>query len=127
MREYGFVSVQWSGKALTPEEQWVLVKVAALWLRGDRKRPSVSFTHELIDGRLTHQSSGVFVTFVGNFFRVDLGEVDEQPWFHEFLILKGMEDWILDSGAEIFYLDADTDARVVDPKLTRVTSASLLS
>lgn len=128
MRSDGFVSINWGGKSLTPEEQLVMVKVAALLLKDDRKRSSVDFTHELIDGRLTHESSGIFVTVVGNFFRAELGEVDGRPWYHEFLLMRGLENSILENDVNIYYVSgSQEDVHLVDPKLTKVTSVSLLS
>lgn len=126
----GFISVNWSGKWLTPEQELVTMKVAAHFLKSDRKRNFVDFTHELLDGRLIHQSQGLFVSLAGNFFRAELGEIDEVPWVHEFLLMNGAEDRLADNSAT-FARNLWRDGRIVDeiiadPKITRVTSASLL-
>lgn len=114
---------------MTPEEQLVTMKVAALYLKGDRKRTWVEFTHELLDGRLVYESTGIFVTLVGNFFTVELGEINGTPWVHKFLLSRGVEDLLVDNDQKFirFGFGADgPELQRADPKISRVTSASLL-
>ena len=125
-----FISINWTGQPLTPEQQLVIMKIAAYFIRRGSKNTWVDFTHLQCEGRLTYKSSGLFVTFAGHSFHADLGLVNGVRWTIDFLLMRGAEDLLLDEKVQFQCTrwsggEAVGDF-VADPELTRVGEVSLL-
>lgn len=86
-----YLNISWTAQPLSQEQIFVLRNIAAIYLKGDRRRSTVNFSHELVEGQLTCKSEGLFVTFAGTFFHADLGLVRGERWTVDFLIPKGAE------------------------------------
>lgn len=126
---YGLVSIHWTAQALTDAQQLVLRNIATLALRRDDKRRTFDFTHELVEGRLTRESDGLFVTFAGTFFHADLGTVRGERWTVDFLLPKGSERLVLDDQLVMAYrpVKEGLEARPIDQTMTKVGEMSLLN
>ncbi|MES2668129.1 MAG: hypothetical protein V4644_00325 [Patescibacteria group bacterium] len=129
---YEFVHISWTAAPLSSEQKFVLRNIAALFLR--REDPAVDevdFTHELVEGRLTRKSKGLFVTFAGTFFHADLGTVGGVRWTVDFLMPNGSERMPLDDSSVLMSFRENPDGsiakRKIDSKLAAATEASLLS
>ena len=124
-----YLNIAWTAQPLSAEQIFVLRNIAVIYLKGDHKRKTVNFTHELIEGKLTCKSEGLFVTFVGTFFHADLGLVNGERWSVDFLIPRGAETIELDPNQVViggrFKPDGSTDERQIDRSLTGTTEASL--
>lgn len=125
-----FLNIAWTAQPLSAEQIFVLRNIAVIYLKGDYRRSTVDFTHELIEGRLTCKSEGLFVTFAGTFFHADLGLVNGERWTVDFLIPRGAETIELDPNQVViggrFKSDGSTDARQIDRSLTGATDVSIL-
>lgn len=126
MRKY--LNISWTAQALSAEQIFVLRNIAVLYLKGDRRKSTVNFSHFLVEGQLTCKSEGLFVTMVGTFFHADLGLVNGERWTVDFLIPKGAEQLEIDPDDVVMTgrhaPDGSVQHRVLDQTLTGVTSAS---
>ena len=126
----GFIGIDWTAQPLSIEQKLVLLKIAALYLESGSDKDWVDFTHLLIEGRLTHQSSGMFVTYAGNFFHADLGTIKGEKWTSDFLITNSSRRHLIENDPDICRFQQMPDGSFMyyqpDPALTHVTADSLI-
>lgn len=128
MRKY--LNISWTAQPLSREQIFVLRNIAMIYLKGGRRRSTVNFSHELVEGQLTCKSEGLFVTFVGTFFHADLGLVRGERWTVDFLIPKGAESVEINEGDVIMTgrrsPDGTEEIRPLDRTHTGTTEHSIL-
>jgi len=127
---YGYLNIAWTAQALSAEQIFVLRNIAVIYLKGDRRRETVNFSHEMVEGRLTCKSKGLFVTFVGTFFHADLGLVGGERWTVDFFIPARSEHIEIDPKTVVMTgkhnPDGSFESGTLDQTHTQVSEVSLL-
>lgn len=126
----GYLNIAWTAQALSAEQIFVLRNIAVLYLKGDRRKKTVNFSHEMVEGQLTCKSEGLFVTFVGTFFHADLGHYRGERWTVDFLIPKGAEHLEINPNDVVmtgtYSPDGSVSVGPLNQRFTRVSAVSLL-
>ncbi len=125
------ININWTAAPLSGQQRFVIHQLAVLFLKTRGERDYIDFTHELIDGRLHKKKYGVFGTYAGTFFHVDMDEVNGVPWTLDFLLPTSALGVEYHEGDTITGLTWQSDGRVAlsqfDPPEGRATAAAFLN
>lgn len=125
--QWSSVVINWQGRALSGEELQLLEVAAVRYMQDHRRAAAVEFEHRLCTGVLRCKNEGRFGTFSGVIFHAYLGEHVDRPRTADFLVVDGMEDYILSTSKNLHLFSAmpGEDGGPVIRELSRSTPKGL--